>query len=208
MNFDLIPNSKTFIVTIARNKTRFDATMEHLKENGMEPTVFTGIDGEIAGLGTRWDFDFADPILDSEADKSRWIGCYLSHYFVWKTCSYQPHDAFVILEDDVRLIDGWKVHLAQAMQDIEPEWDILFLGSCCTEGHSKTQIHDRLWKVEYANCTHAYAVRAKALPVLLEKLQRVHCKIDIAIALDAMPHLKCFAVLPRLCDQFGMELHP
>jgi GR25 family glycosyltransferase involved in LPS biosynthesis len=206
MNFDIIPNSKTFILTIQRNKARFDATMEHLRGQQIEPTVFHGLDGDTCGLETRWEIKYKGD--DTPEIIRRWVALYFSHFAMWKMCSYQPYDAFVILEDDVRLVEDWKFHLAMAMEDAPPDWDLIFVGNCCTDGRPKTQIKERLWKVDYVNCTHAYVVRAKALRTLLEKCERVDMKLDLSITLNAVPHLNTLALLPTLALQEGTILPP
>lgn len=202
----MIPNSRAFILTIPRNSVRFDATMEHLKREGVEPTVFIGLDGNTCGLETRWEIKYKGD--DTPEIIRRWVALYFSHFAIWKMCSYQPYDAFVILEDDVRLVPGWREHLDAALVNLPGDWDLLFIGSCCTEGHEKTQIHDRLWKVGYVNCTHAYVIQAKALQTILTKCERVDMKLDLSITLNAVPHLHTYALLPTLALQEGTVLPP
>lgn len=203
----MIPNSRTFILTIPRNKGRLQGTLQHLLGHGITPTVFEGMDGDICGLETRWEFDHKSE-QDTPQQIAQWVAMHFSHYVLWKVCAYQPNDVFVILEDDVRLDGDWRECLNGAMSNIDPDWDLLHIGSCCMEGRTGKQVAARLWRVKSAWCTHAYAVRKKALAVLLDKCQRVHTKVDIAMAEDAMPHLNCFAILPTCARQEGTELHP
>lgn len=205
----MLPNSKTFILTIPRNATRFNATMRHLRNEGVTPERFYGLDGNVCGLTTRFVFRHFNPEIDTADDESRWIALYVSHYLLWRFCQTIPSvKSFVILEDDVRLVPGWRSHVASAVDCTPSNWDLLFIGSCCTENTlGQVQIHDRLWKVKQAWCTHAYAVRKKALPFLCDRLHRIDAKLDIAIG-EVMGELNCFAILPTVALQEGTELAP
>ncbi len=56
-----------------------------------------------------------------------------------------------------------------------------------------------------ASCNHAYVVRGSALPVLLDRCEKVWAPIDLSMHEDRTRFgtrmLKSFAVLPRLATQ-------
>ena len=192
---------RTFLLTIKRNQTKADTTLGLLRSQGMQAEVFYGVDSQITGLWT-------DHLYEIDAPGSgyrqgpRTVNLHLSHFLMWKVFSYLAEDAFLVLEDDVRLIPTWNDELETALTHLPADWDLFYLGSCCCKGNAGNElIWGRLCRVRRALCTHAYAVRKKALPLLIEKGEKVWAPCDILLALDCMPHLNCYAMLPRIAEQ-------
>lgn len=208
---NLPPFDRVFVLTMRRllnnSNGRFSATEEHLRSVGILAEPFISFDAEITGLETRHTYERDHPGTNFRV-APRMVNMYLGHYTLWKVCEYLPGDSFLILEDDVRFSDDWKQHLAAAMP-LPSDWDLIYLGSCCCMDKAGIkQITGRLNRVQFALCTHAYAVRKKAIPILLENCERIEAGIDIAICLNAMPKLNAYAFLPRIADQIGMNLSP
>lgn len=198
---------REWILTIDRNKDRFNATMAHLQEQGIFPEPFYGFDAEVTGLETKWKYEVDNPRTGYRMGP-RTSNLYLSHYVMWKCATYATGDSFLFLEDDVRFDSDWRGHMASAMHNLPQDWDILYVGSCCCEDRPKEQVKNRLWRTNFALCTHAYAVRKKALPILLERCKRFWSGVDIEMLIYALPHLKSYAILPRVAHQFGTVISP
>lgn len=201
-------NANIQLLTIARNAEKCAKTVEHLKGRGIEPQLFYGFDHEVTGLRTTWTYELDHPgsgyIIGPKI-----VHMNLGHYMLWKVASYLPHDVTVIMEDDVRFEEDWREHFDCGIGHLPDDWDLLFLGSCCVAQRCDNQvIWGRLCRVKYALCTHAYAVRKKALPVFLEKGAKQWTNVDISMALEMMPSLNCFAFLPRLAHQLDTFIPP
>jgi hypothetical protein len=83
-------------------------------------------------------------------------------------------------------------------------WDMLFVGSCCTEGRVVGHVGGELYDVRYPLCTHAYCVRGHStLRALMSGLDRGGCyaPIDVAMMRHCLPSLKVLTILPRLAGQ-------
>lgn len=198
---------REFIITLPRSSVRYDSTLAHLKDSGIYPERFDGFDSAISGLETRFTYDVDNPGTEYRMG-TRPTNISLSHYVLWKCMLYMTGDSFLILEDDVRFDPDWRDHVASALVNLPQDWDILYVGSCCCEDRPRTQVKNRLWETTVAQCTHAYAIRRKSLPVLLDKCARFWAGIDIQIMMHALPHLKSFAILPRVAHQDGTEISP
>lgn len=199
---------RLFLITIPRCKQKAGRTLLHLRERGIWPELFHGIDAEVSGLETKWTYELDHPGSGYRIGP-KLVNMQLSHYLLWKVASYLPNDIFVIFEDDVRFEPGWKEHFDIGVTHLPEDWDLIYLGSCCVEERRDNQvIWGRLAKVSGALCTHAYAVRRKALPVFLDNMMKVWANIDIAIQTDVMPHLNCFAFVPRLAYQHETVIPP
>jgi GR25 family glycosyltransferase involved in LPS biosynthesis len=122
---------------------------------------------------------------------------------LWAACLLLDDDAFLVLEDDAQLAPDWAGAFAQALRDVPPDWDGLYLGSCCTGGYPRRHVRGRVYEVRYPLCTHAYAVRRKALGALIETQDAATCygPIDITLRLHSWPRLRCYTILPRLANQ-------
>ena len=200
--------------TAAGTQRRYD-TSAHLTASGITHTFFEGIDGARWGLETILPYAEDAPGTGYRIN-GKIIGISMSHYLLWTILSklpgphatYDPWDAFWINEDDVRFAADWRSRLEKALQDAPVNWDMLYVGSCCTADKNPEQIRGDVWRVEYPTCAHSYMVRRKALPLLLETQQLAWAGIDTQLIFRSHPHLKVYTILPRLAEQRNTFLHP
>lgn len=201
----MIPGARTFIIGLPRLVKR-EGTLTHLAERGISAEKFDAVDYEVTGLCTRFPYEVDNPGSGFNIGP-KLVNLYLAHYLLWNVCLHLENDSFFIFEDDVRFDADWKTHFDDAIGFLPDDWDLLYVGSCCVEhNRERRQVHNRLWMVRYALCTHAYAIRKKAIRPLLDGLQKVYAPVDIAMITEAK--LKMYAFFPRLCDQDGIEILP
>lgn len=196
---------KTFVITVDRPIACFDETVRHLTEEGIEWERFDGLDNQKCRLAPVETFDL-DRVGERIAAKH--IAACLTHWACWKVCSHLPGDVFWLLEYDVRMVDGWREKYARAMSVMPSDWDVIFLGSCCCDGRETKHIGENVYEVKYPLCGHAWAVRKKALPVLLREHQRIYAPLDIALVFGALPKLRVFTILDPIVVQAGQQLPP
>lgn len=194
---------RTFVLTVDRPIKRFDDTAKHLDERGVKWERFNGIDNQLCRLMPMDTFD-----LDRVGEKigPKHICATLSHYLVWHLMSYQQDEMFIVYEYDCRLPEDWQEQYNRAMSAVPDDWDILMLGSCCTQGRPTEHVHDNVYEVKYPLSGHAIQYRRKALPTLLREHQRIYQPLDIALFYNSFPKLRVYTVLPRIAEQHGTPL--
>ncbi len=197
---------RAFVITLPENPERIERARQHLRERGVDFYLFNGIHGEKFGLRTVFPYDVDNP-GGNYFIRFKSIGNILSHYMLWGALNLLHDDMYMILEDDAQFPEDWHARVVAALRDVPPDFDMLYIGSCCCSGKPQTHTKGDVISVSPL-CTHAYIVAKKALPVLLKTQRKVYAPVDIAISLHAHPYLKVFAVLPRIVDQFDTVLAP
>ena len=58
------------------------------------------------------------------------VGCAVSHLRLWEALAKEGDDIenYLIMEDDVKFVNGWEVAWAQAVSSIPEDYDVLYLG--------------------------------------------------------------------------------
>lgn len=194
---------RTFILTVNRTIQRFDDTCAHLDSLGIKWEPFIGMDNQLCRLNPVDTFD-----LDRAGERigPKHVAATLTHYLCWKVCSYLPEEAFWILEFDVRFVPDWQPQYDSAMSILPHDWDIVFLGSCCTAGRETKHIGNNLYEVKHPLCGHALQIRKKALPILLDIHQKIAMPLDIAMYYNSLTQLRVYTILPRIIEQHGTFL--
>ncbi len=198
---------RTFVLTVRRPIKRFDDTVAHLNEQGIKWEAFYGMDNTICRLAAKdtFDFDRAGGKLDNKH-----VAATLTHYLLWQTMKYQPDESFVALEFDCRFVDGWKEQFDAAMSGLPDDWDLVYLGSCCCAGRETYPVANttNLFDVRYPLSGHAIMYRKKCLETLLRMHQKIDMPLDIAMFHLSLPMLRCYTILPRICEQHNTFLPP
>ena len=116
------------------------------------------------------------------------IGCYLSHYGVYKAARTAGLASFLVLEDDAVLRPSAGKRFRQAIAQLPDRWDALYLGynryfdpakDCAADGEAleekRCRCGDAVICRARANLlhTHAIAFHARALDWLLPLLSKV-----------------------------------
>jgi len=184
-----------------------EAAVKHFMERNIEVNFINGIHAETFGILAWRPYTKDDP-KGGFVIRMAQVGLALSHYMTWQTCLYSWDDTFLILESDAIFPENWQERFNLAMGDLPEDWDVLLVGSSNSADKPQTHIKGEIWEVKWPFCTHAYVVREKALPVLLESCRDAATHIDIALIDRAYPRLKVFTLLPSLVTQRGRELMP
>ena len=181
-------------------------TRQHFSERGVEAEFFRGINAPKLGIHTVNPYLLDGPPPPGEAPFNvgpKVVGCWLSHRALWATLLLLPDDHVLVLEDDAIFPEGWRERFDRALSDVPPDFDVLYIGSCCAKDKNKTLVRGEVWDVRYPFCTHGYVVAKKALPTLIETQDAAGCyaPVDISMAIHSFPKLKVYTVLPRLLEQ-------
>ena len=199
---------RTICITLPENPERAEAAKQHFAERGLNNVeFFNGIHAEKFGL--KCDHPY---MVDRKPGDELFFmgykptGCFLSHYMLWSALTLCPDEHVLILEDDCNFDADWAIKFEQALQDAPPDFDWLFIGSCCTQGNSITHIKGNIYDVRYPMCTHAYVIAKKALPHILATNRDCYAPIDISLLFHSFNKMKVYTVLPRIANQFNTEI--
>lgn len=201
-------NYRTFCLCLPEYPDQIEAAKKHFEEMEVGPVeFFWGIHAEIAGLATAHVYERDAPGSGFKMGYKP-TGIWLSHYMLWSAVMRSNDEHILILETDAKFLPGWKEKLEASFKVLPANWDFLHIGHCCMEGFPRKFIGADTWNSKFAQCTHAYMVRRACLPFVLKTLRKCYGPIDIQMQLECFPHLNCFAIMPRIVDQFNTILPP
>ncbi len=189
---------------------RWEKGKKHFADVGIEGIhSMPGVHGQKWGLATTHIY-----LVDNKPEEKFNIGPgrvagNLSQYMTWLLMDALPYTHYLSLEDDARFVPDWKPRLEQVLKDIPPDFDFLFVGSCCAQGganHVKGELFE--YKGDYPQCGHALIVAKKCVPFLIASNRDSRNPADVSIKINSFPHLKVYGILPRLADQEDTYLTP
>jgi GR25 family glycosyltransferase involved in LPS biosynthesis len=124
-------------------------------------------------------------------------GCWLTHRALWAALLLLPDDGFLIIEDDARFESNWHERFDAALRDVPDDWDMLFVGSCCTT-QQRRHVKGEIYEDAKPQCTHAYCVRKKALLPLCELADQVGVRepVDTMLVRHATSRFRIYTVRP------------
>lgn len=200
---------RAFVITCPELPESRKAAEAHFASRGLAPDYIRGIHAKTFGILSTHPYELDHPgqgwLIDFKS-----VGLYLSHYLVWSILEHVVGDQFMVLEDDAEfpLFKEWSTRLRNALAHTPLDFDLLYIGSCNCMDKPMTRVGGEVFKVDYPQCTHAYVVMKKALPVLLDTHRDVNAPIDISMVLNSLPKLKVYTVLPRIVGQRNTTINP
>ena len=139
------------------------------------------------------------------------IGCYLSHYNLWKRIADSNIPAAIVLEDDAVFFDDF-LRIAAAAANIPYEWDVIHLRPT-----PKNKKESTLCKIDdsYSVCrmkgkvisTIGYLVSLAGAKKLAEELYEMSDAVDWALATYWHTGIKFYSVSPRIMTHEGLSTH-
>lgn len=176
---------KTYIINLPRRKDR----IEQMKLNSAltmpdEKELFVATEGST--------FTF---------EKSRrmrgHMGCWDSHRRLMEKIKDENNGITLILEDDCDFND--KVFgISEYLKELPSDWDLLYLGGINQDAPESYSEH--LDIATNILQTHAYIIRDKFIPTLLETLTNHRWKVDLVFS-EAIKKGKCFICNPPIAVQ-------
>lgn len=191
----------------------------HFSDHGVSARFFPGFDAAALGLRTLNPYEVDVPGCGFNMGPKP-TGIWLSHRAIWAAClvmdpEFQAVDAerdeFLITEDDALFLPEWRERFEKAMAVMPSDWNVIFLGSCCTIGKPSRQVAADVFAVEWPMCLQAYLVRRRALCTMIETQDKATCygPVDITLTFHTFPSLSgVYTILPSLVTQHDMLLPP
>jgi hypothetical protein len=194
---------RTFCITLPETPERKASAVKHFNERGINAEFLHGIHANTFGLRTDHTYEYDHPGTGYIVEQKH-VGLHLSHYMAWQAMQLDRAEAqWILCEDDADFAPNWIDRVSESMMFSPQETDLLFIGSCNCFDKPRTDLGHGLYKLEWPQCTHAYIVFRKALPILLSTQRDSFAPIDLSLILRSFPFLNVVTVLPRIVGQRG-----
>uniref|UniRef100_A0A8C4WZZ5 Glycosyl transferase family 25 domain-containing protein n=1 Tax=Eptatretus burgeri TaxID=7764 RepID=A0A8C4WZZ5_EPTBU len=131
MGFD-----EVYLINLKRREQRRRRMLNSLAELQLAAKIVEAVDGkalndtQLQTLGVEMLPEYRDPFSDRNLTRGE-IGCFLSHYNVWKEVLLWNLRQVLVLEDDCRFEISFRSRLQQIMDDLattEIIWDLIYIG--------------------------------------------------------------------------------
>ncbi|XP_069497173.1 procollagen galactosyltransferase 2 [Ambystoma mexicanum] len=128
--------NEIFLINLKRRKDRRDRMLRSLYEQEIQAQVVEAVDGkalnssQLKAMNIDMLPGYHDPYSGRELTRGE-IGCFLSHYYIWKEVVDRNLETALVIEDDVRFENQFKRKLMKVMHDIEEaqlEWELIYIG--------------------------------------------------------------------------------
>lgn len=200
----------TFVVTVQEVPEKTRIIQEHFSAMGLNAENFNGISANESGLVTEHTYEVDNPGTGWRIGRKP-TATWVSFYMLWSALNLLDYEYFFTLEWDSSLHPNWKERADKAMRDAPKDFDMLFLGNCCTR-HGDGRIAGNhvvgdLYDVRWPMCGHGTIIAKKAIPIILETQRKIYAPLDISLAFHTFPKLKVLTLVPRCIDQFDTFLN-
>lgn len=196
------------LCTPLEDPDRFARAQQHFAERGVHAEFVWGLHKSTSGLITTHDYmvdrgpgspDEGIPYQIGPHPTNIWLG----HWMIWNALLLSGDREWFVLECDAKFEVGWRAAFDLLVQGAPRDYDLLYMGSCCTAGrkrqavpfnlpHIRTLAQDEqvtaalgpsrmLYRLEGTapQCNHAYVVTRAAARILVQTLRKVWAPVDI-----------------------------
>ncbi len=189
---------------------RWKKGMKHFEERGLKNIIeIPGIHGVGFGIQGIHTYDIDNPGTGFNIGPG-YTAQYLSVYMMYVVASILPSENYMFLECDAELVPDYLHHLSRELENVPPDFDFIFVGSCCLEGklhnHVKGNVYELTPSTGYGMCGHNYIINRKCLPYVIETQNDCYASSDINLIFNTFPNLKVYAISPRLSTQNNTDL--
>lgn len=128
--------NEIYVINLKRRPDRKNRSIAALNELNLSHKLVEAVDGKtmkediLKDLGINLLPSYRDPYSGRFMNYGE-IGCFLSHYNIWKEAVEKNYERIIILEDDARFEMNFKSTFKHIMNQISAkgiEWDLIFLG--------------------------------------------------------------------------------
>ncbi|KAG7242503.1 hypothetical protein INR49_020547, partial [Caranx melampygus] len=121
---DLMGFDEIYLINLRRRPDRRDRMLFSLNELEIDVKVVDAVDGnalnssDIKILGVDLLPGYYDPFSGRTLTKGE-VGCFLSHFYIWKEMVDEQMDKALVFEDDVRFQSNFKRRVLRLMEEVE-----------------------------------------------------------------------------------------
>ncbi|XP_031418543.1 procollagen galactosyltransferase 1 [Clupea harengus] len=175
---DKIGFDEVFMINLLRRTDRRDRMLRTLYEQDITCKVIAAVDGkalnvsQIEEQGIKMLPGYSDPYHGRPLTKGE-LGCFLSHYNIWKEIVDRGLKTSLVIEDDLRFEVFFKRRLQNIMQEVESqglEWDLIYIGRKRMQvDHSEKSVPNihNLVEADYSYWTLGYMMSLNGAKKLL-----------------------------------------
>uniref|UniRef100_A0A665TKE7 Procollagen galactosyltransferase 2-like n=1 Tax=Echeneis naucrates TaxID=173247 RepID=A0A665TKE7_ECHNA len=152
MGFD-----EVFLINLKRRTNRRERMLRSLAVLGINTVLTEAVDGkalnssQLQAMGIDMLPGYKDPYSERVLTRGE-IGCFLSHYNIWKKVYICVYVAVLVLEDDVRFEPRFLSRLVAIMDNVmraDLDWDLIYVG------RKRLQVKEpELWVKGVSNLVH------------------------------------------------------
>uniref|UniRef100_A0A1I8BPS8 Glycosyltransferase 25 family member n=1 Tax=Meloidogyne hapla TaxID=6305 RepID=A0A1I8BPS8_MELHA len=166
-----------YLINLARRTERLNKMKQVLRLVGMKYKRFEAVDGQNLTKRQLSSLKFLPGYLDpfhKRPMKLGEIGCFLSHYSVWKDVVVNGYDRAIVLEDDLKFTQNGTLIINQIVQDLMKtrlDWDFIYFGRKKMSQSSSEYFvpgHLHLSTVSYSYWTIGYAISLSGAKKLIK----------------------------------------
>jgi len=184
----------TYVINLKGRTDRWDAVQTAFKNTGLTLKRWDAVNGR--ELSEEYIRSVTTDVCNVVCSPAM-IGCWLSHYTLWKYVVDNKLNNVLVLEDDALPVDNFREKLNEYWKGVPDNWDIIFFGcsgSCdnypnypfatkLLYGDNK-RISDHIIVPSFPLLTHAYMLSYNGAKKLTEdeSLKKVNYHIDFQMA--------------------------
>ncbi|KAM9327092.1 inactive glycosyltransferase 25 family member 3 [Gastrophryne carolinensis] len=170
--------NEVFLINLQRRPERRERMLRSLYELEISCRVMDAVDGRalnssaIKSMGINLLPGFYDPFSGRTLTKGE-VGCFLSHYKIWKEIVDRQLDVTLVFEDDVRFEAFFKRKMIRLLDDVREsglDWDLIYIGrkQVTTDPEKAVENVRNLVEAEYSYWTLCYMVSLQGAQKLLD----------------------------------------
>jgi GR25 family glycosyltransferase involved in LPS biosynthesis len=194
---------KVYCINLERRTDRRNHAVEQFQKLGIDNYQFyPAIDASTLGLRA-----------NAQHLTFGMVGCYMSHYMIFREAYMNGYDRVLIFEDDFNPIRGGAALIADALPHIPNDWEFAYLGYSYSgkyEKHRKEAITiNSYWAIPGHNWgTQCFMIQGKeTFKKLLDGLATMRDQVDVQLTFGVLKQLgiKYYAITPSAIGQCGLK---
>ncbi|XP_046603252.1 glycosyltransferase 25 family member [Neodiprion virginianus] len=175
---DTLGMDKIYMINLLRRPERRERMRHCFKELGILAETIDAVDGRtlnessLKEWGVRMMPEYADPYHKRPMTMGE-VGCFLSHYVIWKKVVESGYDRVMVLEDDIRFEPYFRQKVSFITSEVERlkiDWDLVYLGRKRLQDQEEPPVEGSRYLVlaGYSYWTLGYLLSRRGAEKLLE----------------------------------------
>ena len=159
-HFDTLGSDQVYLINLERRPDRYDNMKFIFNELKIKYHKIPAVDGKIditeeyiEKHNIKMMEDFSEPYHQRPLTLGE-IGCFMSHYNIWKDMLQNNFKKIIVFEDDVRFEPFFKQKLKSVQEELtHMNWDLVFLGRKILGNYEEKWVDQSNWLV-HVNYTY------------------------------------------------------
>lgn len=181
--------SEIVVINLEKRKDRREQVTEELQKHLISAYIATGYNG---------------PDIFPCVDKKHaaQMGCMMSHLECIRYAKSKHLESILILEDDVEFHPDLQLLFSEAIDELPKDWGLLYLGGNTNrDPKALVPVTDKISKVNYLLCLHAYAVHRSAYDLILNYSEISKNRIIDVVMVELQPVIPTYKIEPSVAWQ-------